>query len=135
MNQTVETTIEQTIEYGGLTWERSSRCTEPEYQSKDPEVGEFRIFQYAEDSSCNGHWLWCAYLTKISPEIKFVALKPECSGIVETREIALNCCINARGQFLSEIQSLIAILNIGDYATGFRDGFNAMADQIKEVLP
>lgn len=123
-----------TIEYHGLIWIRSVR-PELEYMTTSPEIGMFHVYQYQKNEYGNeGRWYWSVNFTKIKCELKFTHLKTDASGIVDTLELAMVACLTARGYWLDEIKALMSHLEIGDYATGFKDGQADIAKKVQEVL-
>lgn len=132
----MKTAIEEapdTIEFHGMIWTRTENV-QPEYKASNPDIGDFRVYQYPVGSNSEGRWLWWVDLKKISRDFKFEYLRTEASDIVDTREEAMVGCITARGFWLDDIKVLMAKLGIGDYATGFRDGQDALTKKVQEVL-
>lgn len=130
--ETIEATPE-TIELHGLIWTRTENV-QPEYKSSNPDIGDFRVYQYPVGSNSEGKWLWWADFTKIGRDFEFKYLKTDACDIVDTREDAMVGCITARGFWQDEIKALMAKLGIGDYDTGFKDGQDALAKKVQEVL-
>ena len=124
------------IEYHGLIWTRTDR-EKPEFKASNPEIGNFTISQYGDESISGntGRWWWQAEFDVIKNLIGPTFLQTSASGIVDTREEAMAACLVARGNWLDEIKMLMEKLGIGDFAAGFQAGQNDIRQRIAKVMP
>lgn len=126
---------ETTVEYGGLVWTPSARENIVDFLATQPDCGDYRISQYTEGTS-KGCWHWMVYFRcLIDPALKPSVLKMDTSGIEDTRDAAMQACLDAKGNFIADIKLLSMALGVGNYPTGFMDGQAALSKKIAEVLP
>lgn len=127
---------EATVEYGGLVWTPSGIEGVVDFRTTQPDCGKYRICQYTDDGHYQGCWHWHVdFISLIGPALKPSVLKMETGGIKDTRDEAIQACLDAKGNFIEDIKLLSMALGVGNYPTGFMDGQSALSKKIAEVLP
>jgi hypothetical protein len=129
MNQVAIETPE-TVEFGGLVWKNTHRANlrGVDYRTFQPGVGNYRVYQYPLDDEqhVQGKWLWADDLIGILhplPNPSHLDMEP--SAIVQTREEAMQCCLEAKGKFIEQVCMLAQLFgakNSDAYAAGFFAG-------------
>ncbi len=125
----------ETIEFGGLVWNKTGR-DEQVYKTSQAGCGEYRISQYGEDSGyCAGRWHFAVeFKFTTTPEFKTAVLMMEARGVIDTRDEAMQACLDAKDKFIADLKNLSVVLGLNDYFLGYLEGQAALSKSVMEVL-
>ncbi len=132
--KTKTTSETASFEFGGVVWhQKENGWIEVDVDG----VGHFTISQYPDKTNeySFGKWCWRVYFNKIDSGWKVLSgdnepkvVQTDCWGVVDTKEEAMQRCLDAQQDFIQDIQRIAFVLGFDNYAMGLKDGVAAERD-------